>query len=74
MMFNVDKAIKLSVKNAQKRFEKKIKETCKFGEFSAVFRCSSKNELIMYEILAEDMGYKYDKVWNEDIGWIEVMW
>lgn len=71
MMFNVDKAIKLSVKNVQKRFEKKIKETCKRGEFSAIFEYSSQNELIMYEILIKNMGYKCNK---DRYGYVEVMW
>ena len=72
--FDADRAINLSIKNAHKKFIKEVKGACKAGLFSVTFRCSSLGELKIYEILADEMGYKYDKDWHEDIGWIEVMW
>ena len=72
--FDADRAINLSIKNAYKKFIKEIKGACKAGKFNASFRCSSLGELRAYEIFADEMGYRYDKDWHEDIGWIEVMW
>lgn len=79
-MMKVIKAIKardLSIEGAKKNFNNKIKEACEHGKFSTIFYCSSKNELLMYKMLAH--GNRYDYKVHEIMidaycGYVEVMW
>ena len=74
MMIKANRARDLSIVGATKRFKKEIKNACKDGKFCITILCDSKNELLMYETLANSNRYEYKRIWDKTWGKIEVMW
>lgn len=71
------KARDLSIEGTKKNFNNKIKEACENGKFNTIFYCLSKNELLMYKMLAHGNGYDckvHEITTNAYCGYVEVMW